>query len=349
MASTYERGLHEVGDGTWAWLQPDGGWGWSNAGLVVDGDRRCSSTRCSTCRSPRRCSSPCAPPCRPWPDRRVVNTHANGDHCYGNQLVRGAEIVTSAPSAAEMDEVPPAMLAAFVAAAPTWARTATSSTIFGRFDFDGIEPERPHPDLRRPLELAVGDRTVPLVEVGPGPHRRRRRRPRPTPASSSPATSCSTAAPRRVGRTGGQLDRGVRPPAGAGRRDRWCPGHGPVGDRQAVEDQRGYFEWLVAEGTPRLDAGMSPLDAALDLAGGPYEGWGEAERLVANLIVLSRDLGQPDRRRHDPVRRHGRPCGLGARLEAWRRQLEAGELEGGRHRAADECPIAAARRRLPPP
>ena len=38
------------------------------------------------------------------------------------------------------------------------------------------------------------------------------------------------------------------------------PGHGPIGDRQAVEDQRGYFEWLVAEGTPRLGAGMAPLD-----------------------------------------------------------------------------------------
>ena len=29
----YEKGLHEVGDGVWAYLQPDGGWGWSNAGL----------------------------------------------------------------------------------------------------------------------------------------------------------------------------------------------------------------------------------------------------------------------------------------------------------------------------
>jgi glyoxylase-like metal-dependent hydrolase (beta-lactamase superfamily II) len=69
------------------------------------------------------------------------------------------------------------------------------------------------------------------------------------------------------------------------------PGHGPVGDRRAVEDQRGYFEWLLAEGTPRLTGGMAPLDAARDLRGGPYDGWGEAERLVANLIALARDLG----------------------------------------------------------
>ena len=30
----YERGLHEVADGVLAYLQPDGGWGWSNAGLI---------------------------------------------------------------------------------------------------------------------------------------------------------------------------------------------------------------------------------------------------------------------------------------------------------------------------
>ena len=34
----YVAGLCDVGQGSYAWLQPDGGWGWSNAGLIVDGD-----------------------------------------------------------------------------------------------------------------------------------------------------------------------------------------------------------------------------------------------------------------------------------------------------------------------
>ena len=34
-ATDYTLGLHELGDGCFAYLQPDGGWGWSNAGLVV--------------------------------------------------------------------------------------------------------------------------------------------------------------------------------------------------------------------------------------------------------------------------------------------------------------------------
>jgi oligoribonuclease len=35
--TAFTRGLHEIGDGLFAWLQPDGGWGWSNAGLIVEG------------------------------------------------------------------------------------------------------------------------------------------------------------------------------------------------------------------------------------------------------------------------------------------------------------------------
>ena len=33
----FKKGLHELGASSWAWLQPDGSWGWSNAGLVCDG------------------------------------------------------------------------------------------------------------------------------------------------------------------------------------------------------------------------------------------------------------------------------------------------------------------------
>ena len=34
----YTKGLKPIGNGLYAYLQPDGGWGWSNAGLIVDGE-----------------------------------------------------------------------------------------------------------------------------------------------------------------------------------------------------------------------------------------------------------------------------------------------------------------------
>jgi cyclase len=33
----HTKGLHGLGDGLDAYLQPDGGWGWSNAGLITAG------------------------------------------------------------------------------------------------------------------------------------------------------------------------------------------------------------------------------------------------------------------------------------------------------------------------
>ncbi|MCA3152343.1 MAG: MBL fold metallo-hydrolase, partial [Rhodocyclaceae bacterium] len=33
----YTKGLHDLGNGCHAWLQPDGSWGYSNSGLVSDG------------------------------------------------------------------------------------------------------------------------------------------------------------------------------------------------------------------------------------------------------------------------------------------------------------------------
>ena len=37
-AWNFAKGLQETGSGIYSYLQPDGSWGWSNAGLIVDGD-----------------------------------------------------------------------------------------------------------------------------------------------------------------------------------------------------------------------------------------------------------------------------------------------------------------------
>ena len=83
-----EQALHEIGDDVWAYVQGDGGWGWSNAGLVVDGDASLLVDTLFDLRltaemleSMRRASAAAEH------IDTVVNTHANGDHCYGNQLV----------------------------------------------------------------------------------------------------------------------------------------------------------------------------------------------------------------------------------------------------------------------
>src|SRR4029079_6560643 len=83
--------LRALGKDVYAYLQPDRGFGWSNSGLVdrapglvIDTFWDLSHTRklVEGYRSVRT-----------RPIGHVVNTHHNGDHCWGNQLFEGAEII----------------------------------------------------------------------------------------------------------------------------------------------------------------------------------------------------------------------------------------------------------------
>src|SRR3954470_4680055 len=89
----FELGLHEVADGVWAYLQPDGSWGYSNAGLIAgDGDSLLVDTLFDL-KLTRAMLDSMRPVTDAAPIATVVNTHANGDHCYGNQLVSDARII----------------------------------------------------------------------------------------------------------------------------------------------------------------------------------------------------------------------------------------------------------------
>ena len=98
----------------------------------------------------------------------VVNTHANGDHCYGNSRVATAEIIASTRCADEMKALPPSRLADMVRAAPDLGEVgAFVARIFGPFTFDGIELALPTKTFDGEMEVRVGGRRVRLIEVGP--------------------------------------------------------------------------------------------------------------------------------------------------------------------------------------
>ncbi len=169
MTPRYTTGLHEVADGCWAYLQPDGSWGWSNAGLVTEGD---ASLLVDTLFDLRLTEEMLAAMRRATPAAQtidtLVNTHANGDHCYGNQLVAGAEIIASKAGAAEMDELSPERMALFVENAERLgAGGAYLERIFGPFEFRGIELTPPTETFEGELVRQIGEKQVHLFEVGP--------------------------------------------------------------------------------------------------------------------------------------------------------------------------------------
>jgi glyoxylase-like metal-dependent hydrolase (beta-lactamase superfamily II) len=281
----YERGLHQVADGCHAWLQPDGGWGWSNAGLVVgDGASLLVDTLFDLPLTEAMLVG-MEPVSGAAPITTLVNTHANGDHCYGNELVSGAEIVASAATAEEMTEVPPSMMAALNAA--DGAVGELFRRFFGEFAFDGITLTPPTRTFSGRLDLDVAGTVVELVEVGPA-------HTRGDTIVHVPSTG--------VTYTGDICFIEGTPIVWAGPLSRWIdacdlilglgaetivPGHGPVTDPAGVVRVRDYMEWVEGEARARHAKGMSADDAARDLAGElartPFSAWGEEGRIAVNV------------------------------------------------------------------
>ena len=166
----FELGLHEVADGVFAYLQPDGGWGWSNAGLLA-GDW--SSLLVDTLFDLRLTAEMLDAMRRAEPAARhigtLVNTHANGDHCYGNGLLPDAEVVTTEAAAREMGAVPPSALLALLAADMAEPTNRYVQEAFGAFEFAGIEVPEPTRTFTGSLDLELGGRLISLEQVGPAP------------------------------------------------------------------------------------------------------------------------------------------------------------------------------------
>ncbi|MEE4384427.1 MAG: MBL fold metallo-hydrolase [Pseudomonadales bacterium] len=288
----YERGLAALGDGTWAWLQPDGSWGWSNAGLVVDGeetllvDTLYDLALTGEMLDAMRASVPAA-----HRIGRLVNTHANGDHCNGNALVGDAEIVASAACAEEMRHEDPAAMAAMKARAHELGDLGEFFLhCFGAFDFEGIEQRLPTRTFEHELTLSVGDKAVELYQVGPA-------HTRGDVLVHVPAD--------RVVYTGDILFIEGHPILWAGPVGNWLaacdriaafdpelvvPGHGPVTDLRGVRAVRDYLVYLRDEARARYDAGLSAREAARDIALDDYDGWGDAERIAVNVATLYREF-----------------------------------------------------------
>jgi glyoxylase-like metal-dependent hydrolase (beta-lactamase superfamily II) len=284
----YTKGLHELGDGCFAYLQPDGSWGWSNAGLIVgDGESLLVDTLFDL-RLTGEMLAAMAPATAAAPIGTLVNTHANGDHCYGNELVSGAEIIASTAAADEMADVPPSMLAALNN--DPGEVGALFRQFFGDFEFDGITPTPPTRTFDGRLEVDVGGQTVELIEVGPA-HTR--------------GDVIVHVPDAGAVYTGDILFIDGTPVVWAGPIANWVaacdaivgldaasvvPGHGPVTDASGVIAVRDYLSFVEREATARHDAGMNAWDAARDIQLGSYAAWSDAGRLVVNVEAVYRRL-----------------------------------------------------------
>ncbi|MGP3916947.1 fumarylacetoacetate hydrolase family protein [Nonomuraea sp. 10N515B] len=287
----YTRGLHEVGAGVWAWLLPDGGYGWSNAGVIAgEGASLLVDTLFDLPLTAEMLDA-----MRKVTDRRplthAVITHSNGDHTHGNQLLgEQVQIIAAEATCAEMrHEMPQEMLTA-THVVDIGLATPYFRERFGAFDFSGIRLRLPDLTYDGELTLDVGGREVRVMNLGP---------------AHTAADSVVHVPDAGVLFAGDLLFVGCTPIVWSGPIANWIsacdkmiatgahtivPGHGPVTDPDGIRAVRGYLTHAIEQADAAHARGLTFQEAieAVDL--GEYATWLDAERIVVNLHRRYREL-----------------------------------------------------------
>jgi len=175
-------GCDDLGGGSYAYLNPgpklDGKWGYNNAGLVV-GER--SSLLIDTLfdlPSTRQMLGEFDEQTRSRPITSLFNTHANGDHTFGNQLVGGpdhpdVDIIATSGCASEFEPAgQPTGLARMMAAAKAGrggeGLQFMHDAMGQYFDFEGVLSTPPTVTFEGSHSVKLDDEvTVQLIELGP--------------------------------------------------------------------------------------------------------------------------------------------------------------------------------------
>jgi cyclase len=311
MRVAYEKGLHELGDGLYAYLQPDGTWGWSNAGLISAGGTSLLVDTLFDLELTREMLDAMRAVTDRSPIDAAMNTHGNGDHCFGNVLLPdGADVYATAGAAAELRAAPPQLVNALKhadALGPEF--TAYIRRIFGPFRFEDIELRAPTSTFEGALGLRVGDRAVHLIEVGP---------------AHTDGDAIVHVPDAGVVFTGDILFIEGTPIVWAGPFRNWLaacdrilalgahtlvPGHGPVTDASGVHEVKRYLTYVHDEARARFEAGMDAEQAADDIDLSDFAGWGDPERIAVNVETVYREL--------DPARPEPAKPELFVRMARW--------------------------------
>ena len=153
--------VHEPGD-----RQKDEGLGWSNAGLIAGKDEALLIDTLFDLPLTRKMLDAIASRVGK-PIRRLVNTHHNGDHFWGNQLVSDAEIIAHRMFRSEMMKMTPEVSQAVMTAPADTPTAALLQESLAPFDFSGIKLTPPTLVFDKHLTLYIDDREVELIHVGP--------------------------------------------------------------------------------------------------------------------------------------------------------------------------------------
>ncbi|HEX7290979.1 MAG TPA: MBL fold metallo-hydrolase [Conexibacter sp.] len=303
----FPGGLRELAPRTWAWLQPNGGLGESNAGLVVgDGESLLIDTLWDEALT-RRMLGAMAPLLADAPLPRAFVTHPDGDHWWGNAaLDRSVEILaTPACDRAMRAEALPRVLDGMTRTAALARRVPGRVGAVARvghaqlapFAWRGLQLRHADRTLDEPVAtLDAGGREARVLDLGP---------------THSPADAVVHLPDVGVVFAGDLLFIGVTPIMWHGPVETWIaaldallaldaevyvPGHGPPCGRAEIEELAAYWRWLREGVRAQRAAGRPVGEATRALVRSPeharFAAWLNPERILVNVATLYRDPGE---------------------------------------------------------
>jgi cyclase len=219
---------------------------------------------------------------------RLLNTHHHGDHVYGNQYFKPAEIVGHEYCREQVAAMKPGV---------TWPKTPGQA--------DGGEVRLvvpPTVTMRDGLTYHYGNLEARVMFMGP---------------AHTWGDLVVYLPEHKILFAGDLAFHYVTPVAQSGHITKWIetvdkilamdiqtivPGHGLLGGKKELADMREYFVIMKREAKKRYDAGMSPGRAAAEIDMGKYELWARPERAVTNVVRLYAEFDGTIKHENDPAR-----------------------------------------------
>jgi glyoxylase-like metal-dependent hydrolase (beta-lactamase superfamily II) len=239
-----------------------------------------------------------------WPGmpKRVINTHEDADHVWGNQLFEGAEIIAHRTAAQRMKHVAdPKETQQLLKAANGFLPSlllkvvhpgalAIARQLLQDYNFDGIKLVLPTTVFEERHVLNLDGTEVQLIFVGP----------------CHQAGDTIVHVPKeRVVFAGDVLFRLCTPMGWTGTYGKWLkildliialdpevivPGHGPLCGIEGAMEMKAYLEHVRAESRRFFDQGLSSLEASKRIDFGPYGAWRAPARIYLNVERAYREF-----------------------------------------------------------
>ena len=239
-----------------------------------------------------------------WPamPNRVINTHEDADHVWGNQLFPGAEIIAHKSVPERMKHVADPeesqkllhgvsrFLTRIVLKVVHPGIVAAGQQLLEDYNFDGIDLVLPTTLFDARYELDLDGTEVHLIYVGP---------------CHQVGDIIIHVPKERVLFAGDVLFRQCTPMGWTGSYEKWfqcldlmirlnpeviVAGHGPLCGVEGAVEMKAYLQYVREESKKCFDQGLASLDAAKRIEFGPYGEWRAPARLYMNVERAYREF-----------------------------------------------------------